>query len=97
MDKYTYGDRHYLTSNFYCAIFLYVKGLQLVDIDKTNPRKALFVFLDSPERENWIRQYNFAEKGSQDVMVDARQLEIATKTLKDRLYQERGEQTVLTG
>lgn len=82
-------EKHYSTSNFYSAVFLYVKGLQLIDIDKSNPQRAQFVFIDSQERENLIRQFNFSEKDSPDVMVDAREFEMAIKTLKDRLYQER--------
>lgn len=93
----TYGDKHYLTSNFYSAVFLCVKGLRLTDIDRSNPHKALFMFLDTPQREYLVRQYGFAEKNSPDVMVDAREFERATKTLKDKLYQVNGEQTERTG
>lgn len=82
------NKNRYSTSNFYCAVFCYVKGLQLVDIDRSNPPRAQFVFTDSPERENLIRQFDFAEKNSSEVMVDAREFAIAIKTLKDKLYQE---------
>ena len=92
-----YGDKHYLTSNFYSAVFLCVKGLRLIDIDRSNPHKSLFIFLDSAEREYLVRQYSFAEKDSPDVMVDAREFERATKMLKDKLYQTNGEQVKLTG
>lgn len=55
------------------------------------------MFLDTPQREHFVRQYSFAEKNSPDVMVDAREFERATKTLKDKLYQVNGEQTERTG
>ena len=89
MDINTYGDEYYLTSGFYIAVFLYIKGLQLVDIDRSNPQRAQFVFADSPLRENLVRQFTFSEKNFPEVMVDARDFQVAIKTLKDKLYQER--------
>lgn len=81
-------DRYFRTSNLYAAAFLFAKGLSLVNIDKTSPRKAQFVFEDSPERELLIQQYNFAPRDSKDCLVDARQFIFALKTLKERLYQQ---------
>ncbi|MFA5895202.1 MAG: DUF5659 domain-containing protein [Candidatus Shapirobacteria bacterium] len=82
-------NKYFYLSQFYTSVFLCVKGLQLVDIDRTNSQRAQFVFLDTPEREELIRQFNFAARNSPEVMVDAREFEQATKKLKDRLYQER--------
>ena len=82
-----FNDKYFLTSNFYCSVFCYLKGLQLIDIDRSNPQRAQFVFVDTPERENLIRQFNFAERNSIEVMVDAREFEMTIKTLKDKLYQ----------
>lgn len=87
MNKNKLDDVFYSTSNFYCSVFLYVKGLQLVDIDRSNPQRAQFVFVDTPERERLLRNYNFAENNSPEVVVDARAFEAAIKVLKDRLYQ----------
>lgn len=87
MNKDLSNDEYFSTSNFYCSVFLCVKGLQLVDIDRANPQRSQFIFLDSPEREGWIRSFSFAEKNSPEVMVDAREFEMAIKTLKDKLYQ----------
>ena len=78
---------HFLTSNFYLSVFLYTKGLQLVDIDRSDPQRSQFVFLDTPDREILLKQYNFAERNSPDVLVDAREFEMAIKTIKDKLYQ----------
>lgn len=82
--------RFFSTSNFYNAVFLHAKGLELVDIDRTNPKRAKFVFRDCPERENLIRQYSFSEKNSPGVMLDPRDFEASIKVLKARLYQEGG-------
>lgn len=84
------NKNQYSTSNFYCAVFCYIKGLQLVDIDRSNPPRAQFVFLDVPDREKIVRQYSFAERNSSEVLVDAREFEAAIKVLKDLLYQGGG-------
>lgn len=84
------NNKRFSTSKFYSAVFLYIKGLQLIDIDHTNPNRAQFVFIDTPEREELIRQFNFSEKNSPIVMVDAREYEVAVKLFKDRLYQGGG-------
>lgn len=76
------------TSNFYNAVFLHAKGLKLVDIDRTNPKRAKFVFKDRSDREDLINQYNFVEKNAPSVMIDARDFEFSIKTLKAHLYQE---------
>ena len=79
----------YSTSSFYPACFLLCNGLQLININRGNPRRCEFVFQDSPEREKWLKDFNFAEEDTQEVLVDARKLINAIKTLKERLYQDR--------
>jgi hypothetical protein len=83
--------KYFSTSNFYCAVFLSIKGLQLIIIDWTNSSRAQFVFIDIPEREELIKQFNYSEKNFPAVMVDAREYETAVKLLKDRLYRTGGE------
>ena len=75
------------TSNFYLASFLYVKGIELVGIDRTDPRRSQFVFNDTPERENIVQAFNFAGEDAEQVRVDARKMITAIKQLKDKLYQ----------
>jgi len=68
---------------------LYAKEQVLVNIDKvSDPRRAQFVFLDSPERESLLQDFNFAQENSPGVIVDARKFVTAIKQLKDKLYQE---------
>ncbi len=84
-------DRYVRLTNFYIACFLFSKGLELVNIEKDpeNPKRCQFVFRDTPERESLIHNFNFAQEDSPQVLVDARKLVMAIKTLKDKLYQER--------
>lgn len=81
--------RYFRTSSFYTACFLFAKDQVLVNIDKvTDPRRAQFVFLDSPERESLLQEFNYAKEDAPGVLVDARQFVMAIKQLKDKLYQE---------
>lgn len=84
-------SRYFKTNSFYVSAFLFAKGLTLVNIDKiTDPKRALFVFLDTPEREFLIENFNFGKEDSQETLIDARKFVMAIKMLKDKLYQDRG-------
>jgi hypothetical protein len=83
------SDKYFRSANFYLSSYLFSKGLTLVNIDHTEPKRAEFVFVDTPEREQLIYQFNFSPHDSPDTLVDARSLITAIKTLKDKLYQER--------
>ncbi len=83
------NNRYYTTSNFYLASFLFSKGLELAGIDKiTNPKRASFIFVDNPAREEFVDRFNFAKENDVAVLIDARKFVVAQKTLKDRLYQD---------
>ena len=83
-------DRYYRTTNFYVAVFLFAKGLELVNIDKiTDPKRAQFVFKDTPDREDLVENFNFAKEDAPEVIVDARKFVAAIKNLKDKLFQDR--------
>jgi len=43
--------KYFRTNNFYLAAFLFSKNLELVSIDKTDPKKCVFVFVDTLLRE----------------------------------------------
>jgi len=83
--------RYFRLSSFYIACFLFVHGLELVNIetDPQNIKRCQFVFRDSPERELLTHNYNYAKEDALEVMVDPRKFVIAIKTLKDKIYQER--------
>jgi len=88
MDKYTHTtDKYFRSPSLYISAFLFSKGFTLVNVDKTNRSKSIFVFLDTPEREQLISQFNYAPDNSLDCLVDVRKFILAVKTLKEKLYQ----------
>lgn len=75
------------TDSLYLSAFLLAKGLSLVTIEKLSSKKSLFVFVDSPNRELLLNNFNFSPEGSSDCLVDAREFVSAIKSLKEKLYQ----------
>ncbi|MEK7570107.1 MAG: DUF5659 domain-containing protein [Patescibacteria group bacterium] len=78
------SEKHYKTSSFYLTAYLLNEGLELVNIDRTNPKRALFVFIDRQEREGLVQNYNFG----QTAMVDARKYALILRELKAKLYMD---------
>lgn len=81
-------DKYFRTINFYLSTFLFCKSIELVNIDRTDPKRSEFVFINTPELEALVDAFNFAKENSPAVMVDARKFVVAIKSLKDKLYQE---------
>lgn len=79
-------DRYYRTANFYASAFAFARGLELVSIDRDDPRRNQFVFRDAPEREEWLNAYSFAPEGAPEALVDARKFAAAIRALKERLH-----------
>jgi hypothetical protein len=72
------------------ASFLFAKGCDLLNIDRTtNEKRATFVFDNTTEVEELVYEFNFAKENDESVLVDARKLIYATKSLKEKLYQDR--------
>lgn len=83
-------DKYFKTSSFYLAAFLFAKGLELVNVDKTtDSKRAYFVFVDTPIRESLVGVFNYAKEDDPEALVDARKIVQAVKTLKEKLYQDR--------
>lgn len=82
------GNKTFSLTNFYTSCFLYCKGVRLLDINKSLPSRAEFIFKDDGNVESLIRDFDFAEKNSPEVVVDAREFVMAIKSLKDKLYQK---------
>lgn len=76
------------TSSFYAAAFLFTKGLELVNIERSATRRSEFVFRDDKKREEWMRDFSFASTDSPKVAVDVHKFITAIKMLKEKLYQE---------
>ena len=82
-------NKYFRTSSFYQAAFLFAKDLELVNVDRTqDPRRAYFVFIDSPEREALLEFFSFGKENCPEAAVDSRKLITSIKTLKEKLYQE---------
>lgn len=71
----------YSTSDFQLAVTLYTLGLKLVDLDKSNPKRFIFIFPDDPRAEEIEGQF-FADS----LQVNPRTLLVNSKLLKDRMY-----------
>lgn len=83
-------DNQYYTSSFYTAVFLMLRGLELISIQpSSNPNRSVFVLKDSPSRQEILRAFNFAEENSPEVLVDFRKAVTVIKSLKERLYSEK--------
>lgn len=81
-------DRYYRTNNFNTAAFLFAKGFEIAGVDKTtNPKRAEFIFPNSPELEIVAHEFNFATDLSPEILINARTLFSAIKQLKNILYQ----------
>lgn len=84
------NDRYFRTSSFNPAAFLLAKGgTGLVNIDKiTNPKRAIFVFTEPMYCEELVHAFNFGKENDEMVMIDARKIVAAIKTLKESLHQD---------
>lgn len=80
-------DRYYRTAHFGLAALLLTKDQVLVNADKTNPKKVIFVFRNTPELEEIYRDYNFGPPKSSNTQVDVRKYEVAMDTLKRVIYE----------
>src|SRR3989338_1351256 len=89
MNKDPHQKEHFRTTSFYLAVFLFAKGIELLNIDKiTDPRRSAFIFNDSPERMTLTESFNFGRENNSEVMVDSRKLIQSIKILKEKLYQD---------
>lgn len=78
----------YKTTNFYIAAFLYSKGVKLIDLERdSDSQKTKFVFINSPELKIFLESFNFGDENDPNVIIDARELIAAIKSIKDKLYQ----------
>ena len=80
-------NKYFRTNNFYLSTFLFAKGLELVNIDRTDPKKCSFVFADTPLRELLVGVFHFGKQDDPEATVDARKLIYAIKKLKSSLYE----------
>ncbi len=83
------NERYFSTSSFYPAAFLFAKGEELVNVDKiTDPRRASFVFENKNACSELLHAFHYSKENANDVLIDARKMVAAVKTLKEKLHQE---------
>jgi predicted RNA-binding protein YlxR (DUF448 family) len=71
------------TSDFYLSAFLLAKGFKLIEINKENPHRALFVFKDREDRQRLVEDFLFGR-----TMINPKNFAAAIKELKQLLYSE---------
>ena len=71
----------YQLADFEVATLLLTLGFKLLDIDKANPKKASFIFEESPKIQETIDAYF-----NDTLSVNPRILFMQSKGLKNRLY-----------
>ena len=74
--------RYYRTSDLYLAAYLYAHTLAIVNIDKTNPKRCVFVFRDTPQRENLEKNFLFGIEAPVDAILYAQ----AIRDLKEKIH-----------
>lgn len=83
------NERYFRTSSFPTAVFLFASKIELANIDKiSNPKRATFVFVNCPELEDLLQAFNYGQENDPSVMVDVRKVLLATRQLKEKLYQD---------
>lgn len=70
-------------SDLYVAAFLLANGLELIDVDKTDRKRAVFIFADTEDRESLLAAF-----WSKQATVEPRAFVAAIKEVKERLYGE---------
>lgn len=75
--------KEYGTESFYLACFLACKGMQLIRIDRPFKNgKAVFVFADCSERDEWVQDFLINE----DATVSVKKFINQIRRLKSGLY-----------
>lgn len=75
------NNHEYETSDLGLTTALIASGLKLVRIDKTNPRRAIFIFEDSNQLRGYERDY-----WADELLVSGLLYNDTLKRLKARLY-----------
>jgi len=76
-------NNNFETSDFWLASTLMALGEQLLDVDRSNTRRAVFVFVLSSTLENCVELYR-----NRKVNIEPQSLFVQTKLLKNRLYEQ---------
>lgn len=75
--------QQFLISDFYIAAFCLTKGLKLLHIEKSEPRRASFVFQDTDNRQKLVEDFLFGRAS-----VEPKSFVSAIKELKQLLHSD---------
>ncbi|MES2224284.1 MAG: DUF5659 domain-containing protein [Patescibacteria group bacterium] len=74
-------ERYFRSSDFYLCCFLFAKNINLVGIDKDDPKRSIFAFENSVELQELVEEF-FQNKAS----VNPRLFASAIKEIKQQIY-----------
>ena len=74
-------NKQFINSDFYLSAFCLAKGLRLIDINRANPRRLLFIFDDKKNRQNLIEDFLFGR-----AKIEPKSFVSAIKELKSLIY-----------
>jgi len=77
------NDKNLMFSDFYLSAFCLAKGIRLINIDRTNPRRALFIFDNKKDNQSLIEDFMFGRS-----KIEPKKFISAIKELKQLLYQD---------
>ena len=69
------------TKDFYLASYILTQGVKLSHLDRTDPRRVVFVFENVKNRENLVRDFLYRK-----ALVEPQDFVDRIKTLKQFLY-----------
>ena len=75
--------KEFVLSDFYAAVFLRASDLELMGVNKTDPRRFRFLFADRKDRTRLLEDFF-----SGQAMVEPRQFVAAIKELKQLRYSD---------
>lgn len=79
------NTKTYNCSDLYAAAFLIAKGAELIDVDKTDRKRVVFVFSDTDTEG---RESLLAAFWSKQASIEPRSFIAAIKEAKERLYSD---------
>jgi hypothetical protein len=74
-------NKQFETSDFYISAYLLSQGVKLLTINRTNPRRLLFVFEDVKDRQKMVEDF-LLNKG----LVEPKRYATTIKELKGLIY-----------
>lgn len=78
------NQKTFQSDNFQLACYLLAESIKLLSLDKTNPRRVLFVFEESDQRKSLTQKFLAYE-----ALVEPHRFFSAQKDLKQLIYQNK--------